>query len=276
MHFSLPQIVQAHDLSHRDEPFAMEEIEAIVKDMPTDRAPGLDGFNGIFMKKCWETIKGGFIKIVNDFCEENIQLDYINTPHITLIPKKSDPLDMNDYRPISMASLPLKFITKLMANRLQKDIIPILHQNQYGFIKTRNIQDCIAWAFEYLHICHLSKKPIIILKIALEKALDKVEYSAILAMLQAKGLGPKWISLVKFILYSATTFVLLNGVPRKKLPAEGGVRQCDPLSPLKFVNTSDLLQVVINDAWSRGVISLPIDEDFGKKNTQSCNMLMIL
>jgi hypothetical protein len=183
MLFPLSQIVQSHDLSHLDEPFTMEEIDAVVKEMPTDRAPGPDGFNGLFMKKCWPTIKEDFIKLVNDFYEENIMLESINTAHITLIPKKSNPLDMNDYRPISLVSLPLKFITKLMANRLQKDIIPILHQNQYGFIKSRNIQDCIARAFEYLHICHLSKKPIIILKIDFEKAFDKVEYSATLAML---------------------------------------------------------------------------------------------
>jgi hypothetical protein len=88
MHFSLPQIVQSHDLSHLDEPFTMEEIEAVVREMPTDRAPGPDGFNGIFMKKCWATIKGDFVKMVNDFYEENIQLDCINTEHITLITKK--------------------------------------------------------------------------------------------------------------------------------------------------------------------------------------------
>jgi hypothetical protein len=52
---------------------------------------------------------------------------------------------MNDYMPISLVSLPLKFITKLIANRLQKDIILILHQNQHGFIKGRNIQDYLQW-----------------------------------------------------------------------------------------------------------------------------------
>jgi hypothetical protein len=63
---------------------------------------------------------------------------------------------MNDYRAISLVSLPLKFITKLMENRLQKDIVPTLHRNQYGFIKGRNIQDYIGWDIEYLHICHKS------------------------------------------------------------------------------------------------------------------------
>jgi hypothetical protein len=79
-----------------------------------------------------------------------------------------------------------------------------------------------------LNICTsvtFQKKPIIILKIDFEKVFDKVEYSAILAMLQAKGFGPKWISLVKSILYSASTYVLLNGVPGKKIICKRGVRQ---------------------------------------------------
>jgi hypothetical protein len=55
------------------------------------------------------------------------------------------------------------------------------------------------------------------LKIDFEKAFNKVEYPAIIAMLKAKGYGPKWIRLVESILHSASTSVLLNGVPGKKL-----------------------------------------------------------
>jgi hypothetical protein len=48
-----------------------------------------------------------------------------------------------------------------------------------------DIHDCLGWAFEYLHICHPSKMPVIINKIDFEKAFDKVEYDAINAMLQS-------------------------------------------------------------------------------------------
>lgn len=45
------------------------------------------------------------------------------------------PLSVNDYRPISLLNYSLKFLTKLLANRLQKVILDVVHTSQYGFIK---------------------------------------------------------------------------------------------------------------------------------------------
>jgi hypothetical protein len=42
-------------------PFSEEEISGIVKSMKPDRAPGPDGFNGLFVKKCWHIVKKDFI-----------------------------------------------------------------------------------------------------------------------------------------------------------------------------------------------------------------------
>jgi hypothetical protein len=70
------------------------------------------------------------------------------------------------------------------------------------------------------------------------KAFFPTSDNAILTMLHAKGFGKKWIALIKSILFSASTSVLLNGVRGKKIVCKRGVRQGDPLSPLLFVNTS--------------------------------------
>ena len=52
-HFDLHNLIQHRDnLEALAKPFLHEEIDDIIKHMPTDKAPGLDGFNGLFMKKC--------------------------------------------------------------------------------------------------------------------------------------------------------------------------------------------------------------------------------
>jgi hypothetical protein len=60
-------LIQPSDIPALDEPFTMEEILAVLKDMPSDHAPGPNGFNGAFFKKCWPIIKDDIIRLCNDF-----------------------------------------------------------------------------------------------------------------------------------------------------------------------------------------------------------------
>ena len=109
--------------------------------MPGDKSPGPDGFNGCFLKSCWHIIKKEFYNLCQDFYNGSVNLQAINSSFITLIPKKNNPESLNDYRPISLLSSVLKLLTKLMANRVQPIILKLVHKNQYGFIKSRTIQD---------------------------------------------------------------------------------------------------------------------------------------
>lgn len=147
----LSLILRVQGLEVLTKPFELKEIEQVIKDLPIDKAPGPDGFNGIFLKKCWHIISADFIQLVKEFHAGTVQLENLNDAYITLIPKKQTPECVGDFRPISLTSVGLKFLTKLAANRFQQEITKCVHKNQYGFIKSRTIQDCLAWTFEYIH-----------------------------------------------------------------------------------------------------------------------------
>lgn len=214
------------------------------------------------MKKCWHTIEPDFKRLCDQFVSGNLDISSINGSFITLVPKKDSPLTVNDYRPISLLNSALKLLTKIIANRLQPVILSVVHANQYGFIKRRTIQDCLAWAYQFLYFCHKSKKELVIIKLDFEKAFDKVEHHTITSMFTTKGFSQTRVSWINQILTSSSSSVLLNGVPGKSFKCKRGVRQGDPLSPLLFVMTADVLQSIVNGAFRRNLIAHPISNNF--------------
>ena len=139
-------------------PFTKQQIDSVIKNLPMDKSPGPDGFTNNFVKECWEFLAEDFYKLIDDFYHGRVSLKSINGSFIALIPKKDAPVCPNDFRPISLLNCSFKIITKLLANRLQKIILSMIHANQYGFLNNRSIQDCLAWSYEFTHQCHASGK----------------------------------------------------------------------------------------------------------------------
>ena len=54
MQFDLSTMININvDLRSLVQPFTKEEIDLLISRLPVDKAPGPDGFNGLFVKKCW-------------------------------------------------------------------------------------------------------------------------------------------------------------------------------------------------------------------------------
>jgi len=108
-----------HDLSELEVPFSQEEIKNTIYSMPSDKAPGPDGFTGAFFKACWETIKEDVMAAMISLFNLNAQgFEWLNSASIVLLPKKTDAARVTDFRPISLVHAIAKIFSKVLANRL--------------------------------------------------------------------------------------------------------------------------------------------------------------
>jgi hypothetical protein len=105
--------------------FSEDVVWAAIQQMPSDKAPGLDGFTGLFYKRCWYIMKVDIMHAVNAFWAQDYRsLHHLNEAFMILIKKKEQPSQIHDYRPISLIHSFGKLLTRCMAQRLA----PVLHQ----------------------------------------------------------------------------------------------------------------------------------------------------
>jgi len=50
-----------------EQPFSKEEIDRIIAELPTNKFPGPNGFNGEFLKKCWPLNANDFYELFEAF-----------------------------------------------------------------------------------------------------------------------------------------------------------------------------------------------------------------
>ena len=84
---------------------------------------------------------------------------------------------IQQYMPIYMLNMSLNFFTKVIANRLSMIASKVVRPSQTAFIPGQYIMEGVVILHETLHAIHRKKLSGVILKLDLEKAYDKVNWS---------------------------------------------------------------------------------------------------
>lgn len=118
------------DLSELEAIFTEDEIWQVIKEIPPDRAPGPDGFIGVFYHKAWPIIKHDLMAaLLKLYVGDGRGFGKLNKAHIVLIPKTAEALDVGDYRPISLPHSFSKLFAKALAMRARKMMHEIVSIN---------------------------------------------------------------------------------------------------------------------------------------------------
>ncbi|KAA3466349.1 reverse transcriptase [Gossypium australe] len=217
--------LKEQDIDFLKKPVLNEEIKKALFDMAPLKAPGSDGYHAHSFQSQWDLIGGAVCEWVQGiFAFKRIEGEFNNTL-IVLIPKKDQPEDFSQFRPISLCSIMYKLVMKVIANRFKVVYPNFIFPEQAGFIAGRNISNNVIIAQEVIHSMHSRKvgKNWMAIKLDLEKAYERVSWKFI------------DVSLVAARIPECLRKILWNGVPSRSFKPVRWIKQGCPLSPYFYV-----------------------------------------
>jgi mannosylglycoprotein endo-beta-mannosidase len=160
-----------------DQPICKNELGSTLVSMKQNKTPGYDGLPLELYVVFWPDICDMLISSYNYSMENGILSPSQRNGIITLIPKKEkDPLEIKNYRPISLLTVDYKLFAKTLANKLKLYMGNLIDNDQSGFLKGRSIGNNIRLILDIIEHSDANDIPGVILQLDIEKAFDSVSH----------------------------------------------------------------------------------------------------
>ncbi|KAF6154517.1 hypothetical protein GIB67_028409 [Kingdonia uniflora] len=175
----------------------LEEVRASLLSIPSDSAPGCDGFTLCFFLTSWEIIKEDLYGATKEFFNGAPLPQSYMTSFITLIPKVEKPEGLNDYRPISLCFVVYKIFTKIIASRLSSILPKLISGNQGAYVSGKDISETITLAQEMVgEHGKKTRGSNVMIKIDMSKAYDRMDWKFLRAVVLRFGFCKRWVALI--------------------------------------------------------------------------------
>lgn len=124
-----------------------------------------------FLKSFWETLKPDFLAFLAEFHANGRLVKGSNSSFICLIPKKDNPQQVGDLRPISLIGCMYKVLAKLLANRLRGVMPRVISDIQLAYVIGRQYWMGFLWKMSWWMRSETKKRPLYYLKWILKRSI---------------------------------------------------------------------------------------------------------
>ncbi|KAK3556545.1 hypothetical protein QTP70_009454 [Hemibagrus guttatus] len=165
--------------------------------MPGGKAPGIDGLPMDFYKFFWKELGEDLLEVLEESCRERCLPLSSRRTVITLLPKKGDHQDIKNWRPVSLLCTDYKVMSKALANRLRDIMDSVIQTDQTYCVPSRSIIDNVSLIRDILDVSRSLAVDLGLISLDQEKAFDRVEHQYLWKTLEAFGLSPSLIAMMK-------------------------------------------------------------------------------
>ena len=238
------------DLEKETSPPSKEEIINAIKALKNNKASGPDNLNAKLCKTDRAIAAGILLSLMMKVWEDKRIPDDWNEATIIRIPKKGALNDCNNWRGITLLSIPSKILAKIIINRLSNVVDSRLREEQAGFKKGKGCVDQIFSLRNIIEQCTEWQRKLYIKLVDFEKAFDSIHRNSLWKILKHYGI-PKEI--VSIVLSFYNDFNCRVGNSQHSFPVLSGVRQGCMMSALLFNITIDWVTKQTAQDKNRGI-----------------------
>ena len=235
-----------------------KEIFDTIKLLKTNKSPGDDGIVSEFYKEYWYLIHEKITEVLRYIFNIKTLTPSQYNAILTLLYKKGEREDIRNWRPISLLNVDYKIVTKVLAERLKIVLPKIIHPDQKGFVKGRNINQANRLLQDIISFSDQKEQNAAIIFLDYEKAFDRVEWSWTLKCLKQFNFGGNFISWIDMVFKNAKTSILTNGFRSSYFKISRSMRQGCPVSPLLFILQAEPLACAVRNNSNIKGIPLPL------------------